>query len=62
MLDALSPLGTPGNGVADAKGAIYLWAKLPKGEKLLQLQQRPMLLLIISCMSCRLHPMAVSCA
>ena len=40
MLDALSPLGTPGDGVADAKGAIYLWAKLPRGEMLVRPRTR----------------------
>jgi len=31
VLDALTPLGTIGSGIADAKGAIYLWAALPPG-------------------------------
>lgn len=31
VLDALKPLGTIGQGIADAKGAIYLWAALPQG-------------------------------
>mmetsp|Transcript_22058 Transcript_22058/g.52742 ORF Transcript_22058/g.52742 Transcript_22058/m.52742 type:complete len:158 (+) Transcript_22058:2-475(+) len=31
MLDALSPLGTLGNGIAGGEGAIYLWGKLPSG-------------------------------
>eukprot|EP00873_Tetraselmis_striata_P044831 jgi/Tetstr1/465095/TSEL_009823.t1 len=29
ILDALSPLGTPGKGVVGGEGAIYIWAKLP---------------------------------
>eukprot|EP00199_Chlamydomonas_sp_CCMP681_P002316 CAMPEP_0119111636 /NCGR_PEP_ID=MMETSP1180-20130426/36531_1 /TAXON_ID=3052 ORGANISM="Chlamydomonas cf sp, Strain CCMP681" /NCGR_SAMPLE_ID=MMETSP1180 /ASSEMBLY_ACC=CAM_ASM_000741 /LENGTH=423 /DNA_ID=CAMNT_0007098707 /DNA_START=46 /DNA_END=1317 /DNA_ORIENTATION=- len=29
LLDALSPLGTPGNGIARSEGAIYFWARLP---------------------------------
>ena len=36
VLDALSPLGTLGSGIADSKGAIYLWAALPEGERLEQ--------------------------
>ena len=32
LLDALTPLGSPGNGVAKSEGAIYLWARLPEGE------------------------------
>jgi hypothetical protein len=32
LLDALSPLGSLGDGIAGGEGAIYLWAKLPKGE------------------------------
>lgn len=31
VLYALSPLGSIGSGIADGKGAIYLWAKLPEG-------------------------------
>ena len=31
LLDALLPLGSPGHGIAKSEGAIYLWAKLPKG-------------------------------
>jgi aromatic aminotransferase len=31
ILDALKPVGTLGNGIAGGEGAIYLWAKLPKG-------------------------------
>eukprot|EP00192_Tetraselmis_astigmatica_P012572 CAMPEP_0117669738 /NCGR_PEP_ID=MMETSP0804-20121206/12314_1 /TAXON_ID=1074897 /ORGANISM="Tetraselmis astigmatica, Strain CCMP880" /LENGTH=405 /DNA_ID=CAMNT_0005477859 /DNA_START=200 /DNA_END=1417 /DNA_ORIENTATION=- len=31
IIDALSPLGTVGNGVAGGEGAIYIWAKLPEG-------------------------------
>jgi len=31
LLGALSPLGSPGNGVARSEGAIYLWARLPEG-------------------------------
>jgi hypothetical protein len=31
VLDALSPLGSIGSGIADGKGAIYLWARLPGG-------------------------------
>lgn len=31
VLDALSPLGSIGSGIADGKGAIYLWARLPEG-------------------------------
>lgn len=33
VLDALSPLGTLGNGVAGGEGAIYFWAKLPEHSK-----------------------------
>ena len=33
LIDALSPLGTLGNGVAGGEGAIYLWAQLPEGEQ-----------------------------
>lgn len=33
LLDALSPLGKPGQGVVGGEGAIYLWAKLPEGER-----------------------------
>ena len=29
ILDALSPLGSLGDGIAGAEGAIYLWARLP---------------------------------
>lgn len=32
LLDALSPLGRPGEGIAGGEGAIYLWAKLPQGS------------------------------
>lgn len=31
ILDALSPLGSLGNGIAGGEGAIYLWARLPRG-------------------------------
>ncbi|KAK9815338.1 hypothetical protein WJX72_001946 [[Myrmecia] bisecta] len=31
LIDALSPLGALGHGVAGGEGAIYLWAKLPDG-------------------------------
>lgn len=31
VLDALSPLGILGNGIAGGEGAIYFWAKLPEG-------------------------------
>lgn len=31
LLDALTPLGRPGRGVAKSEGAIYLWARLPQG-------------------------------
>jgi len=31
VLEALSPLGTMGNGIAPSEGAIYLWARLPAG-------------------------------
>lgn len=31
MLDALSPLGTIGNGISGGEGAIYYFAKLPDG-------------------------------
>ena len=31
LIDALSPLGSLGDGVAGGEGAIYLWAKLPEG-------------------------------
>ncbi|CAL5223689.1 g6241 [Coccomyxa viridis] len=31
IIDALSPLGAMGSGVAGGEGAIYLWAKLPEG-------------------------------
>ena len=31
LLDALSPLGTLGDGIALGQGAIYLWARLPAG-------------------------------
>ena len=31
ILDALSPVGTMGNGIAGGEGAIYLWAKFPDG-------------------------------
>lgn len=42
MLDALSPLGGIGNGIADGKGAIYLWAKLPIGKHVsLALRRHP---------------------
>ena len=34
IIDALSPLGTLGSGVAGGEGAIYLWAKLPRGDEL----------------------------
>ena len=34
LLDALSPLGSPGKGVARSEGAIYLWARLPEGKLL----------------------------
>ena len=34
IIDALSPLGTLGSGVAGGEGAIYLWAKLPQGGEL----------------------------
>jgi hypothetical protein len=30
ILDALSPLGRPGQGVAGGEGAIYFWARLPE--------------------------------
>lgn len=30
-MDALSPLGTPGDGIFGGEGAIYLWARLPPG-------------------------------
>ncbi|KAF5834510.1 PLP-dependent transferase [Dunaliella salina] len=30
VLDALSPLGSMGNGIAGGEGAIYLWARLPQ--------------------------------
>ena len=33
IIDALSPLGTLGSGVAGGEGAIYLWARLPEGGK-----------------------------
>lgn len=36
VLDALSPLGSPGSGIADGKGAIYLWARLPEGAAVSQ--------------------------
>lgn len=32
LIDALSPLGKPGDGVAGGEGAIYLWARLPAGK------------------------------
>ena len=32
LLEALSPLGTPGDGIGGGEGAIYLWARLPTGE------------------------------
>lgn len=35
LIDALSPLGSLGNGVAGGEGAIYLWARLPQGKPLL---------------------------
>lgn len=38
MLEALSPLGTPGDGIGGGEGAIYLWARLPPGETPSQLQ------------------------
>lgn len=31
LIEALSPLGSLGDGVAGGEGAIYLWAKLPEG-------------------------------
>ena len=31
LIDALSPLGSLGDGVAGGEGAIYLWARLPPG-------------------------------
>ena len=31
LLEALSPLGTPGDGIGGGEGAIYLWARLPEG-------------------------------
>ncbi|KAL6764759.1 PLP-dependent transferase [Haematococcus lacustris] len=31
ILDALSPLGSVGNGIAGGEGSIYLWARLPEG-------------------------------
>ena len=31
LLDALTPLGSLGAGVAGGEGAIYLWARLPPG-------------------------------
>ncbi len=34
IIDALSPLGAMGSGVAGGEGAIYLWAKLPEGNKI----------------------------
>lgn len=34
IIDALSPLGALGSGVAGGEGAIYLWAKLPEGDDL----------------------------
>lgn len=34
LISALSPLGELGNGIAGGEGAIYLWARLPKGEQL----------------------------
>lgn len=30
-MDALSPLGTLGDGVAGGEGGIYFWARLPPG-------------------------------
>lgn len=32
LIDALSPLGSRGDGIAGGEGAIYLWARLPKGK------------------------------
>lgn len=32
LLDALSPLGSAGHGIARSEGAIYLWARLPAGQ------------------------------
>ena len=32
IIDALSPLGALGSGIAGGEGAIYLWAKLPEGD------------------------------
>lgn len=37
VLDALSPLGAPGDGVYGGEGAIYLWARLPPGCEALDL-------------------------
>jgi katanin p60 ATPase-containing subunit A1 len=31
ILEALVPIGSLGNGIAGGEGAIYLWARLPKG-------------------------------
>ncbi|KAK9825707.1 hypothetical protein WJX74_000024 [Apatococcus lobatus] len=31
LLEALSPLGKPGDGIGGGEGAIYLWARLPQG-------------------------------
>lgn len=31
LMDALSPLGTLGDGISGGEGAIYLWARLPAG-------------------------------
>eukprot|EP00884_Botryococcus_braunii_P017072 jgi/Botrbrau1/4048/Bobra.152_3s0007.2 len=36
LLDALSPLGSLGNGIAGGEGAIYLWAKLPPAAKMMR--------------------------
>ena len=33
LIDALSPLGTLGNGIAPSQGAIYLFARLPEGTR-----------------------------
>ncbi len=37
LISALSPLGELGNGIAGGEGAIYLWARLPKGAEHLTL-------------------------
>jgi hypothetical protein len=51
LIDALSPLGSLGSGVAGGEGAIYLWAKLPEGVVLCQQH-----LLTFACMvACTVH-------